>query len=67
MLFQNCRRVELLPTGWFWTHMGGVEVEVLNVRIASKEEVAGDHGEEGGDVMLIEVGQALPKSKTIIP
>ena len=47
--------------------MGGVEVEVLNIRIASKEEVAGDHGEEGGDVMLIEVGQALPESKKIIP
>ena len=47
--------------------MGGVEVEVLNIRIASKEEVAGDHGEEGGDVMLIEVGQAFPESKRIIP
>ena len=67
MLLQNCRRVELLSTGWFWTHMRGVEVEVLNIRIASKEEVAGDHREEGGDVMLIEVGQAFPESKRIIP
>ena len=67
MLLQNCRRVELLSTGWFWTHMGGVEVEVLDIRIASKEEVAGDHGEQGGDVMLIEVGQAFPESKRIIP
>ena len=47
--------------------MGGVEVEVFNIWIASKEEMAGDHGEEGGDVMLIEAGQALPESKRIIP
>ena len=47
--------------------MGGVEVKVLNIWIASKEKVAGDHGEQGGDVMLIEVGQAFPESKTIIP
>ena len=47
--------------------MGGVEVEVFNIWIASKEEMAGDHGEEGGDVMLIEVGQAFPESKRIIP
>ena len=33
---------------------------VANVGVATKEEVAGDHREEGGDVMLLELAHASP-------
>ena len=57
MFLQNRSLVEPLSTAWLRAHMGG---GVANVGVATKEEVAGYHREEGGDVMLLELAHASP-------
>ena len=62
MFLQNRSLVELLSTALLRAHMGGSQGGggVANVGVATKEEVAGDHREEGGDVMLLELAHASP-------
>ena len=62
MFLQNRSLVELLSTALLRAHMGGSQCGggVANVGVATKEEVAGDHREEGGDVMLLELAHASP-------
>ena len=62
MFLQNRSLVELLSTALLRAHMGGSQCggAVANVGVATEEEVAGDHREEGGDVMLLELAYAAP-------
>ena len=59
--------IEVLSTARLRAHVrgchrgDGVARGQVNVGVPSKEEVAGDDREEGGNVLLLEIGKASPE------